>query len=132
MPGGRGIHDDEVKSVSLGPAGDFQQRHEFIQAGEGEVQDSANIIFIQEGAPGRNLGKLVPVPDLKGLQGILGVELQNLQISGGLELTEAVGQGMGRISRNQEKVAVGGSEGLIQRGSGSTGGLAHAALAAEE
>jgi hypothetical protein len=78
VPGGRGIHHDEVVGPGFRPAGDGKQRHEFIQAGQGEVQDAANIRLIQEGAPGGDLGKLAPVPGLEGRQGILGIELQDL------------------------------------------------------
>ena len=78
MSGGRGIHHDEVVGPGFRPAGDGKQRHEFIQAGQGEVQDAANIRLIQEGAPGGDFGKLVPVPGLEGRQGILGIELQDL------------------------------------------------------
>ena len=78
VPRGRGIHHDEVVGLGFRPSGDGQQSHEFIQAGQGKVQEAANILLIQEGAPGGDLGKLAPVPGLEGIQGILGVKFQDL------------------------------------------------------
>ena len=77
-PEGRGIHHNEVIGLGFDPRGDFQQRHEFIQAGQREVQEPVDVFLIQKGAPGGDLGKFTAVFGLEGLQGRGGVELQDL------------------------------------------------------
>ena len=78
MSRGRGIHHDEVVGPGFHPPGNLQQGREFIQTGQGQVQNLLNILLVQEGPPGRDLGKFASVPGLKGFQRFLGIELQDL------------------------------------------------------
>ncbi len=76
MSGGRGVHNDARVATGFRPGGNLQKGHQLVQAGQRQVQEPADILMVQEGAPPGDLPKGLPMGSLEGGQGLPGVELQ--------------------------------------------------------
>ena len=49
---GRGVYDDAVVDALLHPGGYLQESHEFIQAGQGEIQEAVDFLIVKKSSRG--------------------------------------------------------------------------------
>jgi hypothetical protein len=82
MPGGRRIDHDALVSAKASEARDFEERGDFVDAGEGESQQARDVLFVEPCAAQRNLLEPRTAPAEPTVQRGARVDLDGVQASG--------------------------------------------------
>ena len=101
VPRGSRVHDDAAVGAALRQGRQLDERHQLIETRQGQVQELADVVVVQERSA---LGDLPQVPGVRRLElaeTLLGVQFAHLEVRRPRRARQAVLERVGGVSRGK-------------------------------